>query len=62
MKCKREMSAEQHLRMLEDRGEIKVKGMTVTAYTDEDGDVTQEVDNYMTYCARKGYKVVYREA
>lgn len=60
MKYRREMSAEQHLMVLEDKGEIKVKGTTITVYTDDDGETTQTVSDYMTHFARKGYKIIYK--
>lgn len=60
MKYRREMSAEQHLMVMQDKGEIKVKGTTITVYTDEDGETSQMVADYMVHFTRKGYKVIYR--
>ena len=54
------MSAEQHLMVMQDKGEIKVKGTTITVYTDEDGETSQMVADYMVHFTRKGYKVIYR--
>lgn len=60
MKYRREMSAEQHLRVLEDKGEIRVKATTIIVYTDDDGEVSQAVSDYMTHFARKGYNIIYK--
>lgn len=37
MKYRREMTAEQHLIVLEDKGEIKVKDNKIIVFTDDDG-------------------------
>lgn len=60
MKYRREMSAEQHMKVMEDRGEIKVKGKTVIVFTDEDGETSQMVRDYESYWAKKNYEVIYR--
>jgi len=60
MKYRREMTAEKHVRILEDRYAIKVNGKHITVFTDEDGEVEQVVSDYMTYCARNGYTIEYR--
>ena len=60
MKYRREMTAEEHMMVMEDRGEIRVKGNAVTVFTDEDGEVSQMVKDYAHYWARKGYTVIYR--
>lgn len=60
MKYRREMNAEQHMMVLQDKGEIRIKGKTIIVYTDEDGEATQAVNDYMVYAMRKGYKVIYR--
>lgn len=60
MKYRREMSAEQHLMVMQDKGEIKVKGTTITVYTDEDGETIQVVKDYMVHFARKGYTIIYK--
>ena len=59
-KYRREMTAEQHMRVMEDRGEIRVKNNTVTVFTDDDGETSQMVRDYAHYWARKGYTVNYR--
>ena len=60
MKYRREMTAEQHMMVMEDRGEIRVKGNAVTVFVDEDGETSQMVRDYAHYWARKGYIVTYR--
>ena len=60
MKYRREMTAEEHLKVLEDKYEIKVKGMTIIVFPDEDGEVSQVVSDYMVCFSRKGYKILYR--
>ena len=60
MKYRREMTAEQHLVVLEDKGEIKVKGNVIIVYTDDDGEVSQAVSDYMKHFADKGYTIIYR--
>lgn len=60
MKYRREMTAEEHMKVMEDRGEIKVKGMTVIVFTDEDGETSQMVRDYANYWARKNYTVIYQ--
>lgn len=60
MKHSREMTAEQHLMILEERYEVKVKGTTIIVYTDEDGETTQVVKDYMVHFVRKGYKIIYK--
>ena len=60
MKHRREMTAEQHLMILEERYEVKVKGTTITVYTDEDGETTQVVKDYMVHFTRKGYTIIYK--
>ena len=62
MKYRREMTAEQHLKILEDRYAIKVKGQKIIVFTDEDGEVEQVVEDYMTHFYRKGYEIIWREA
>jgi dienelactone hydrolase len=54
------MTAEEHMKVMEDRGEIRIKGMTVIVFTDEDGETSQMVRDYARYWARKGYTVIYR--
>jgi hypothetical protein len=60
MKYRREMTAEQHLIVLEDKGEIKVKGNKIIVFTDDDGEVSQVVSDYMAHFSRKGYEISYR--
>lgn len=60
MKYRREMTAEQHLVVLMDKGEIKVKDNVIIAYTDDDGEVSQVVSDYMKHFADKGYTIIYR--
>lgn len=60
MKCRREMTAEQHLMMLVDKGEIKVKDHTIIVYTDDDGETSQVVADYMVHFSRKGYAIIYK--
>ena len=60
MKYRREMTAQEHMMVMEDRGEIRVNGMTVTVFTDDDGETSQMVRDYAHYWARKGYTVIYR--
>ena len=60
MKYRREMTAIEHLKVLEDKGEIKVKGKAITVFTDDDGETSQTVSDYMTYCARNGYSITWR--
>lgn len=60
MKYRREMTAEEHMMVMEDRGEIRVKGNAVTVFVDEDGETSQMVRDYAHYWARKGYTVTYR--
>jgi hypothetical protein len=60
MRNRREMTAEQHMKVMEERGEIKIKGMAVTVFTDDDGETSQMVRDYAHYWARKGYTVIYR--
>ena len=60
MKYRREMTAREHMMVMEDRGEIRVKGNVVTVFTDEDGETSQMVHDYESYWARNGYTVVYR--
>lgn len=60
MKYRKEMTAEMFLKVMEDKGEIKVKGMAITVYTDEDGEVSQMVSDYMKHFYKKGYSITYR--
>ena len=60
MKYRREMTAREHMMVMEDRGEIKVKGKTVIVFTDEDGETSQMVRDYANYWARNDYIVIYR--
>lgn len=60
MKYRREMSAEQHLMVLQDKGEIKVKGTTIIVYTDDDGETSQVVSDYMAHFDRIGYTIIYK--
>ena len=60
MKYRREMTAEEHMKVMEDRGEIRVKGNAVIIFTDDDGETSQMVRDYAHYWARKGYTVTYR--
>jgi dienelactone hydrolase len=60
MKYRREMTAREHMMVMEDRGEIRVKDNTVIVFTDEDGETSQMVRDYARYWARKGYTVIYR--
>lgn len=60
MKYRREMNAEQHMMILQDKGEIRIQGKTIIVYTDDDGEATQAVNDYIVYAMRKGYKVIYR--
>lgn len=60
MKYRREMTAREHMMVMEDRGEIKVKGKTVIVFTDEDGETSQMVRDYASYWARENYTVIYR--
>lgn len=59
-KYRREMTAQEHMMVMEDRGEIKINDMMVIVFTDEDGETSQMVHDYESYWARKGYTVVYR--
>ena len=60
MKYRREMSAEQHMKVMEDRGEKKKKKKTIIVFTDEDGETSQMVRDYESYWAKKNYEVIYR--
>ena len=60
MKYRREMTAREHMMVMEDRGEIRVKDNTVIVFTDEDGETSQMVRDYARYWARKGCTVIYR--
>lgn len=60
MKYRREMTAEKHVKVLEDRHSIKVVDKHIIVFTDDDGEVEQVVSDYMTYCARNGYTIEYR--
>ena len=60
MKYRREMTAREHMMVMEDRGEIRVKDNTVIVFTDEDGETSQMVRDYTCYWVRKGYTVIYR--
>ena len=60
MKNRREMTAEQHLKVLEEMGEIKVKGLTIIVFADDDGGIPQVVSDYMTHFSRKGYNIIWR--
>lgn len=60
MKYRREMTAEEHMIVMEDRGEIRVKGNVVVVFTDDDGETSQMVRDYAHYWVRKGYMVIYR--
>lgn len=60
MKYRREMSAEKHLMVLADMGEIKVKGNKITVFVEEDEDmIPQVVRDYVKHFSRKGYEIFY---
>ena len=60
MKYRREMTAEEHMKVLEDRGEIRVKGKTVIVFTDDDGETSQMVQDYSHYWYKNNYTVIWR--
>ena len=60
MKYRREMSADKHMKILEDRHYIKVADKHIIVFTDEDGETEQVVNDYMKYCAHNGYTIEYR--
>lgn len=60
MKYRREMTAEEHMKVMEDRGEIKIKGKTIIVFPDDDGEISKMVCDYTHYWIRNNYTVVYR--
>ena len=54
------MTAEQHLKVLEEMGEIKVNNMTIIVFADDDDEIPQVVSDYVTHFSRKGYTIIWR--
>lgn len=59
-KYRREMTAREHMRIMEDRGEIKINGYIVTVFTDEDGETSKMVRDYSVFWYKNGYTVIYK--